>query len=143
MCREKERPTLPPFASGKKTSRNNGNAWSASTLMGQLGSATCHVYKRLHQRIDEDHDSRDDCTTHPIRLSKEKRGVARILTWNLTLPNKTLAIRLACVNTPSTEAASPPCLRCRCHTTIQQQVFFPFFTLKFCCKTYRGKISSS
>ena len=27
------------------------------------------------------------------------------LTWNLTLPNKTLAIRLAHVHTPSTEAA--------------------------------------
>jgi hypothetical protein len=87
---------LPPLAPGKKRRKKNWNALSASTLMNTLGSATKGYIKELTETMVPG-------TNTPFVKKNIKKGAP--LVWNLTLPNKTLAIRLAHVHTPSTEAA--------------------------------------
>jgi len=64
--------------------------------MNTLGSATKGYIKELTETMVPG-------TNTPFVKKNVKKGAP--LLWNLTLPNKTLAIRLARVHTPSTEAA--------------------------------------
>ena len=93
---EKLTSDLPPLALGKKRRKKNWNALSASTLMNTLGSATKGYIRELTETMVPG-------TNTPFVKKNVKKGAP--LVWNLTLPNKTLAIRLARVHTPSTEAA--------------------------------------
>jgi hypothetical protein len=81
---------------GSIHAQSNWNALSASTLMNTLGSATKGYIKELTETMVPG-------TNTPFVKKNVKKGAPLI--WNLTLPNKTLAIRLARVHTPSTEAA--------------------------------------
>jgi len=67
--------------------------------MNTLGSAKKGCIKELTETMVPR-------TNTPFVKKKIKKGAG--LTWNLTLPNKTLAIRLARVNASSEAASSSP-----------------------------------